>query len=276
MTKVSDPSSTVHSAASLESSWENDPLNFVVKAFIAFLQSIYEKAPPGCFHWRPQIEETEIVITEENPVKLEALEQRPAISVVLGPTRFNASSLDDLVTVDATNAREVHTDLIPGTMSLNHISRVPQECRFLAWLSARTIWILRKLFIKETHIHEVGRGIQIGSVTPAGALVQGDNVGEWHSVMVNCPFFLQWTDTVTPLTHDWNARPIHRLQAIEMAFRTRMGLAQPNLTHTQDAGRKLWGTHRVTVRPPSIRGRPIAQQPQPGSESDPLSTNHKV
>jgi len=276
LTKASDPSSTVHTAASLEASWENDPLNHVVKAFIAFLQSIYETAPAGCFHWRPQVEETELVITEENPIHLDALEQKPAISVVLGATRFNGSSLDDLVSIDATNAKEVHTDLLPGTMSLNHISRVAQEARFLAWLSARHIWILRKIFIRESHIHEVGRSIQIGAVTPAGALVQGDTEAEWHSVTVNCPFFLQWTDSVTPLTHDWSGRPIHPLKAIEMQFQTRMGTAQPNLTHTQDAGRRLWGTQRSTpLRPPSRRGRTI-QQPQPGSDSVSLEAKFKV
>lgn len=275
MTKASDPSSTVHSAAELEISWENDPLNYVVRVFIAFLQSIYEAAPVGCFHWRPQLEETELVITEENPIRLDAIEQKPAISVVLGPVKFNGSSLDDLVTVKAQNAQEVHTDLLPGTMSLNHVSRVPQEARFLGWQSARMIWILRKMFIKEAHIHEVGRMINVASVTPAGALVQGDNEGEWHSVTVSVPFFLQWTDRVTPLKHDWNTRPIHPLEAITTCFRTRMGRAQANLTHTQNVGRQLWGTtaNNAHIRPPRIRGKQIKLAVLP---SESLKQTNKV
>ena len=71
-------------------------------------------------------------------------------------------------------------------------------------------------------------------------------------------------------------RPIHPLKAIEMQFQTRMGTAQPNLTHTQDAGRRLWGTQRSTpLRPPSRRGRTI-QQPQPGSDSVSLEAKFKV
>jgi len=274
--KPSDPSSTVHTASELQEGWLNDPLNYMVKAFVAFLQTIFESAPVGQFHWRPELAETELVITEENPVNLEAIEQKPAISVILGPTRFNGTALDDLLHVSAVDAREIHTDLIPGNVSLNCMSRVPQEARFIAWICARTIWNLRKIFIKETHIHEVGRTITIGSVSPAGALVQGDTEGEWHSVPVSCPFFMQWTDTVTPLKHDWSGRPIHRLQAVEMAFKTRMGIAQPNLTHTQDAGARMWGEQARPIRAPRIRGRTIQTEPQPSTQSRPLEVKAKV
>lgn len=283
--KASDPSSTVHSAGQIDCDWTNDPLNYAVKCFVAFLQTIYEEAPMGYYHWRPSLEETELVITEENPIKLEVFERKPAISVVLGPTQFNGTALDDLLHVDARNAAEIHTDLLPGTMILNCLSRVPQECRFLGWLSARTIWNLRKLFIRELGFHEVGRKIAIGSVSPAGALVQGDTEGEWHSVTVSCPFFLQWTDRVTPLKEDWNGRPIYPLQKIDMRIRTRMGIAQPNLTHTQETGQMLWGEEAEktkasqlarTLRPASIRGRVIRTEQQPGSNSIPLDSKHKV
>jgi hypothetical protein len=285
MTKAADPSSTVYSAGRLDADWTNDPLNYAVTCFVAFLQSIFEEAPEGYFHWRLLMEETEIVITEDNPIKIETIERKPVVSVVLGPTRFNGTSLDDLLSVDAKNASETHVDLLPGTMSLNCMSKVPQEARFIAWLCARTIWNLRKLFIREAGFHEVGRNISIGSVSPAGAFVQGDTEGEWHVVPVSCPFFLRWTDKVTPLTEDWSGRPIHPLQRIDMRFRTRLGLAQPNLTHSQDAGPILWGEEAsrtrdsqiaARMRPASIRGRVIRTNDQPGSTSIPLDTKHKV
>ena len=283
-----NPTSTIHSDGEIESSWLEDPLNYAVKAFIAFLQTIWEEAPQGHMHWSASIEETELVITEENPIHLESKEQKPAISVVMGPTRFNGSSLDDLVTVDASNAKEIHTDLIPGTMSLNCMSRVPQEARFLAWQSARNIWILRKLFCRESHIHDTGRNISIGPVTPAGALVQGDTEGEWHSVQVSCPFFLQWTDSVTPLRHDWSGRPIHSLQNVGMRLQTRMSEAMSNLTNAQEGGPRLWGEAAAStqasakaaraniLRPPRIRGRVIQQAPQAELPSVPIEDEFKV
>lgn len=285
---MTDPSSTIHSDGRIESNWLEDPLNYVVKAYIAFLQTIWETAPKGYMHWAAELEETELVITEENPVHLEAKEQKPAISVVLGPSRFNGSSLDDLVHVAADNAREIHTDLIPGTMTLNCLSRVPQEARFVAWQCARNIWILRKLFCRESHIHDTGRNISIGSVSPAGALVQGDTEGEWHVVPVSCPFYLQWTDTVTPLKHDWSGRPIHSLQQIGMRLQTRMNRASPNLTHTQEGGPILWGEAAAQtqdsakaarankLRPPQIRGRVIQQVPQEESITIPIEAEFKV
>lgn len=284
---MATPSSTVQISQGFDSSWLNDPLNHLVKAFVAFLQTIYEEAPRGYFHWSAVAEETEIAITEENPVRVEAIEQKPFISVMLGPVRFNGSSLDDLVNVSASTAKEIHTDLLPGTVTLNHVSRVPQEARFLGWHSARTIWNLRKLFVRETCIHEVGRNIQIGSVSPAGELVAGDTEGEWHNVPVSCPLFLQWTDSVTPLKDDWSGRPIHTLNNVSVAFRSRMNLAQPNLTHEQKAGPQLWGeqandhrSRRVGARqqmlkPASIRGRQIKVSEQ-ATTSIPLVMKSKV
>ena len=275
--KEADPSSTVYTSQGFDASWLEDPLNYMVKAFAAFLQTLFEQAPKGCFHWTAAPEESEIVITEENPVNVDAIERKPVISLILGAVRFNGMALDDLLTVDATDASERHTDMLPGTMSLNCMSRVPQEARFIAWHCARHIWILRKLFIAESHIHEVGRQINIGSVTPAGALVQGDTEGEWHAAPVSVPFFLQWMDKVTPLSDDWNGRPIHMLRAISMQFQTRMGRAQPSLTTTQNTGRQLWGAQvHNNITPPRIRGRTIPTTPQPGADSVPLAPRFKV
>jgi hypothetical protein len=285
---MTNPSSTVHSDSRIEANWLEDPLNYAVKAFIAFLQTIWEEAPIGSMHWSAIDEESELIITEENPVHVNSKEQKPAISVIMGPTRFNGSSLDDLVHVSATNAKEIHTDLIPGTMTLNCLSRVAQEARFLGWQCARNIWILRKLFCKESHIHDTGRNISIGPISPAGALVQGDTEGEWHSVQVSCPFFLQWTDSVTPLRHDWSGRPIHSLQNISMRLQTRMNQAMPNLTHAQEGGPMLWGEAAAhtqasakaaranTLRPPRIRGRVIQQTPQAEVNSVPIEGEYKV
>ena len=271
MAKSSDPSSTIHTAGPLEASWLEDPLNYMIRAFIAFLQTIFEEAEPGHLHWSSRFEDTEIVITEENPIGLDALEQRPAISVIMGQTRFNGTSMDDLQGIDMTTGMETHTDLLPGTMSLNCLSKVRQESRFIAWICARTLWNLRKLFIKETHIHDVGRNITITPTTPAGALAQGDSVSEWVSTSVMIPYFLQWRDQVTPLKHDWSGRPIEMLQHIEMRLRTRMGDAQPNLTHTQEAGMQKWGDAAgPQLRDPTIRGRTISTQ------SVPIDNIHKV
>jgi hypothetical protein len=224
---VLDPNSRVYQSDGLESSWANDPLNYTIKAFAAFLQTIFEIAPRGSFHWTPNSEDTEVVITEENPVHVESVERKPVISLVLGPTAFSGTSLDDLQFVRTTDAAETHTDLLSGNITLNCMSRVAQECRFLGWLCARTIWDLRKIFIQETCIHEVGRKIQVGAVSPAGALVQGDTEAEWHAVSVVVPLFLQWTDVVKPITN-WDGRPINIVNHITSQIKLRMYKDEPS------------------------------------------------
>ena len=221
MSNAQDPSSRVFSASELVSSWGNDPLNYLVRVFVAFLQTIWEDAPKGSFHWTPLSEETELVITEENPVQTETMEKRPAIAVTLGPTRFNGSSLDDLVMVNSRNAAEKHTDLLPTNVTLNCLSRVPSEARFLAWQTARMVWSLRKLFLMEKGIQECGRRNEVGSVSAAGALVVGDTEAEWVVCPVTVPVYLQYTDLVTPLRNEFNGNPIHTLAHIKTKFQTR-------------------------------------------------------
>jgi hypothetical protein len=274
-----NPSSTIPSADALEISWLNDPLNYAVRCFIAFLQTIFEKAPRGAFHWSPDFASTEIVITEESPINLESVEKKPVISVIEGPIQFNSTSLDDMVRIDPKTGEEFHTDLLPGTMSLNCLSRVRQEARFIAWISARTIWNLRKLFIRETYFQELGRGISIGSVTPAGALVQGDTEGEWHVCTVTCPFFLQWSDSITPLKEDWSGAPIRLLQHISGSVgpNQETGIeARLDKVPLQRSAPRYWGTE---PKPPRRRGKLIVQeqkQEEPAVKSEPLHQGFKV
>lgn len=282
MTKVPDPSSTAHASEAIDDGWNEDPLNYMGKAFIAFLQTVFESAPVGNFKWNSDHKTSELIVTEENPVNVESVEQKPVISVVMGASKFNGSSLDDMQELDMTTGASIHTDLIPGHMSLNCMTKdARQESRWLAWLCARHVWILRKIFIKETHIHEVGRNAGISPTTPAGALVIGDSSPEWVSTAVTFPFFLQWRDKVTPLNTYWNGRPIRPLNAMTVAIRTRMKVAQASQTANENAAReRLWGeAGRYNLRPPRIRGRLITQAHEDDRvavPSVPIESEHKV
>jgi hypothetical protein len=236
MSNAPDSSSRISASSELTSSWGNDPLNYLVRVFVAFLQTVWETAPKGSFHWTPLSEETELVITEENPVHVETMEKRPALAVALGPTRFNGSSLDDRVMVNVRNAAEKHTDLLPTNITINCLSRVQSEARFLAWQNARMIWSLRKLFIAEKGIQECGRKNEIGSVTPAGALVTGDTEAEWVVCPVTVPVYLQYTDLVTPLKNEFDGHPIYTLQHISTVFKSRAEeiRSKMHLPETQD------------------------------------------
>ena len=264
--------SRVFTAEENDISWGNDPLNYLVRVFIAFTQTLWESAPKGAFHWTPDPQDTELVITEENPFQVDTMEKRPALMIALGPARFNGSSLDDLQGLNFRNAAEKHIDLIPTNITINCLSRVAAEARFLAWQNARMTWILRKLLIAEKGIQDCGRRNEIGPVTPAGVLVSGDTEAEWVSCPVTIPVFMQWSDFVTPLKFEANGHPIHTLEHLQMKFRVKTDAVRASIGMApsgNDSSMSRWSAHRgqeqegLTVqtaggpRPPSIRGRTI-------------------
>ena len=265
MPNVPVPGSAIPPIKEMEYSYLNDPLNYTVKVMTAFLQTIWETSEPGLFHWTPQIEETEIVITEENPLNLDTVEHKPAIAIALGAVNFSGLTLDELAHVSAADASEHHADLVPGNLVLNCLARFPQQCRFIGWQCGRTIWNLRKMLIKEGTFQEIGRKIQMGPTTKAGELVQGDTEGEWHNFPVVVPFYMQWNDTVKPLVNDWSGRSIQPLRAIELNLQAKIaGVRTPQ---GLPSGSPVWGSAtdgfpgnreiRHGLRSPTIRGRTI-------------------
>ena len=209
---------------------------------LSFLHGLFEAQDPGCFKWDPSLEDTELVITDEAPLRLDVVGKRPGITVVRGPVRWGQTSLDEMQKLDQVTGAKQKTDLLPGTISINCCSQVDLESEYIAWVVANHVWLLRELFMKHTKIHELGRGISIGSPSPAGAIVSGDTECEWICTTVQVPFHLQVYGRVTPQQN--------LIQNIEMRMSIR-GEVQAQQTPVRD---QLRGT---TPNAPRIRGRVI-------------------
>lgn len=235
--------------------WAEQPLLFIRKICLSFMQGLFEKADPGCFHWSESLEETEIVITDESPIKLDVVGKRPAISTVRGSIGWGKTSLDEMQTRSLSTDQRKHTDLLSGTMTVNCCSREPLETEYLAWVVANHTWLLRRLIMRNTPVHEFGRGQMVGAPSPAGAIVAGDTEGEWICTPVQIPFFLQISGRVTPLN-------LILLKEIEAKFNVRGGAqvgptgVRGQATTANTTGSPAPG-EQVNVRPPTIRGRPI-------------------
>ena len=240
-------------------SWAEQPLLMVRKTTLSFIQGLFEQAGVGCFRWLEDLEETEIVVTDETPIKLSVVGKRPAITVVRAPVAWGQTSLDEMRSTDfRTGARE-HTDLLRGTLTINCCSRVDLESEYIAWIVANHLWLLRRIFLKGTPIHEFGRGVQVGSPSPAGAIVSGDTEAEWICTPVTVPYFVQLVGRVTPLN-----------QQVVRAIEARLGIrggsqlgstdvrGQETLADRETA-EQISSQQPVTARPPSIRGKPIRQ-----------------
>lgn len=236
--------------------WAEQPLLLIRKACLSFMQGLFEEAEPGCFKWCENLEETELVITDESPIKLDVVGKRPCISTVRGQVAWGKTSLDEMQTRSMTNDARKHTDLLSGTMTINCCSREPLESEYIAWTVANHTWLLRRLVMKFTPVHEFGRGQVVGAPSPAGAIVSGDTEGEWICTPIQIPFFLQISGQVTPLNQTL-------LGKIEAKFNVRGG-AQigPTGVRGQSTKKTSGGSpgpldEDVIIRPPTIRGRPI-------------------
>jgi hypothetical protein len=235
--------------------WAEQPLLLIRKICLSFIQGLFEQADQGCFHWNESLEETEIVITDESPIKLDVVGKRPAISTVRGQVAWGKTSLDEMQSRNMATDQIKHTDLLSGNMTFNCCSREPLETEYIAWVVANHTWLLRRLIMKYTPVHEFGRGQAVGAPSPAGAIVSGDTEGEWICTPVMVPFFLQITGKVTPLN-------LTLLKAIEARFNLRGGAqigptgVRGQATKENTAGSPAPG-EEVNVRPPTIRGRPI-------------------
>ncbi len=180
------------------SSFKYTPLRHVRVLFTSFVQGLFNAAPPGAFHWDSDLDATEIVITDENPIHIETLQSRPAITFTRGPVQFYSLGIDDMEFYDFRYEKKVKNILVPGTMSINCISRVDLETEDLAWVVAEHIWLLRELLLKEGFF-ELGRQISVGSPSPAGSLVANDQGDEAYVTTVSVPFQFPRQSAFTPL-----------------------------------------------------------------------------
>jgi len=180
------------------SSFKYTPLQHVRVLFVSFVQGLFQEAPPGCYKWSSDIESTEIIITDENPIHVEKLGMRPAITFTRGPVQFYSLGIDDMMNFDFRTEKKTKAVLVPGTMTINCCSRSDLECENIAWIVAEHIWLLRELFMK-MGFFDLGRQPQIGSPSPAGSVVSGDQAVEWFVTAVAIPFQFPRLSSFTPL-----------------------------------------------------------------------------
>ena len=181
-----------------EDSFKYSPLEHVRSLFVGFFQGLFYAAPRGAYHWEGQDDQSEIYISDENPLKGETIGQRPGISCTRGPVQFYSLGLDDMMAYDFRTGTKMKSVLVPGTMIVNCSSRVQLECERIAWICAEQLWLHREMLMREGFF-EIGRQPGIGSPSPSGSLVAADVGDEWYTVSVTCPYQFYRTSQFSPL-----------------------------------------------------------------------------
>ncbi len=223
-----------------------EPLYFATRTYVLFLQGLFKQFPEGSHKWSDDEQNTEIVITDQVPIPHDRLEQRPAIVVMRGPAQFANLSLDSMREVDMKTGAKVRTDLISCTMSINCISKFGPEAQRTAWIVMRHLKDFR-VMLQRAGFHQIGDQLSLSPESSPGQIMPGEGDLEGSMVTVFSPFFVQWTEKVTPLY-----APL--AQSIEAHIRA--GIPQFPVG-TQGEAAEI----ALKLNGPSLRGRLLVQTP---------------
>ena len=150
---------------------------------LKFFQKFFYEMPTdqNLFHFEPGSEsldystaetETELIITDGGSINTDTLEKRPAIIISRGPFAYANTSMDQLLSVKASNAKRTHTDLVTGSFVINCISSVEK-----AEQSATHdhILVIKELTPSDTaqidHSLVKGFATEVGSYTSHAAII---------------------------------------------------------------------------------------------------------
>lgn len=223
---------------------DNDPMTYLTRVFVYFLQNLFRDFPEGCgFRWRPEEENTEIVITAEKPHS-DAIEKMPHITCVLGAAQWSNLSMDQLVTVK-TNGERVHSDLMSMTMAYHCQAKYGLVARRIAWYASFYTNALRRVIMKSGGLHQIDPKHSISAETGPTVYTGPTVTEEIVAVVVNVPFYWQVGWRINKPSELWR----------EMRINFTVNSAGP-----------LWSIGRVSkLRPPHVNGKPVtAVIPQPG------------
>lgn len=179
-------------------SFKDEPLTQLRVLYNAFVKGLFSASPKGNYHWE-EGDDTEILVTDDHPVKIDKIGARPAISFTRSAVQFYSLGMDDMLDYKFDTGRKTKAVLVPGVMSINCSSRIDIESEKLAWIIAEHLWLLRNLLIGTDLFYEIGRQAQISAPSPAEGVVSGDGADEWYCTTVTSPFQFPRMSQSTPL-----------------------------------------------------------------------------
>ena len=230
------------------SSFPLTPLQHVRTLYVAFYQGLFSSAQPG-YRWDPDNEQSEILITGENPVHVTTIGKRPAITFTRGPVQSYSMGIDDMTQYDMQTGTKQKSVLIPGTMSVNCCSRVDLESEQIAWVCAEQLWLHRGILMS-MGFYDIGRQFVVGSPSPPGSIISGDGGEEFYVTTVSSPFQFYRTSNYSPL----NKQIVNH---IETSLQMR-GTAVKGVTATQQTGNPE--NYQIEG---AVCGLPLYKQPHP-------------
>jgi hypothetical protein len=182
------------------------PAMRAVFTFISFIKWRFSLAPTGAFRWLSETENTpdqkgsEIFIAHAVPLKGETVGMRPAITVSRSTVAFQGVGIGDLAFHDMATGAKAYQDLIPTTVVINVLSRIPFVADRLAHFVQEEIFTMREEIIRtEPCILYTGAKATLPPPQPAPPLMITGADHEWSVAQILIPTFLQHTTSKLPL-----------------------------------------------------------------------------
>lgn len=176
-----------------------------IRHIVDFLKWRFSLLPVGSFHWSPEAEDSpdqgdsEIFIGTDTPISTTIVGARPAITVARSQLAFQGVGIGDLAFNDLRTGAKAYMDLLPTTLVIYVLTRMPFVAERLAFFIAEQLWVLREEIIKtEPCILYLGAKPMLSPPSPAGVLVDAPT-NEWSCVTMTMPLYLQHTASKYPL-----------------------------------------------------------------------------
>lgn len=179
------------------------PLFQLQRHIVSFLQWTFGKQPAGSYRFvsdnDPDSTESEIFIGADTPINTKMVGKRPAITVLRGPASFQGVGFNDRSGFRSWDGTRTKLDIIPTTLQVNVLSKIPMEAEQLAWFVAEQIWgYSDEIVDKAPFIHSMGARATISPPSPAGSFVNSTDY-EWTVVVCSYPVYLTHQITSQPL-----------------------------------------------------------------------------
>lgn len=207
-----------------------DRIYLVTRGFCIWLQSLFATAPAGEFRWRPEEDESEILIVEQEPTEAQRSNRRPIISVTRSAMTFSGSSVGQAYRQSVVSDATTFTDLIPGSITLRFIARTGPEAQALAVTVAMLLPVFRPSICRLCRLHQLGLNVTIGTESSYTQYVAGSSAPEWKVVPLYVPIVVQ---TVIS-TDGGNVSPF--LRAVELNMETLSSTGEIADTSTEIVG----------------------------------------
>ena len=179
-----------------------DRLRLAVRAWLIWLQGIFKYRPPGQHRWSPNYDETEIIITDQNPDEVPKTNKRPIISTSRGTASWSSTSLGQSEKPSFASDKVIYSDILGTSITMSIVAREGLEAQDIAYTIFRLIPVFKRSLQRFARLHAIGNNIVITPETQQGQLVPGSSKPEWKMVQVHVPIWIQ--DRISAESQDFH------------------------------------------------------------------------